>query len=73
MPSDVPGFYIPRLKPEFAKTVLFIPRTYQENIENIDAATTRRYENYRHTKPAHSWQAIKGLSREVVRGRIYFG
>jgi phage terminase large subunit len=69
----VPGFFIPRLKPEFAKSVLYIPGTYRDNLPNIEPATIERYEGYRKTKPAHYWQTIEGLSPEVVQGSIYQG
>jgi phage terminase large subunit len=53
--------------------VLYIPGTFRDNLPNIDPATIERYEGYQHTKPAHYWQMIEGLSPEVVMGRIYSG
>ncbi|MBX3498116.1 MAG: phage terminase large subunit [Alphaproteobacteria bacterium] len=72
-PPNVPGFFVPRLKPEYADQALYIPGTFRDNLPNIDPATAERYERYRQTKPAYYWQMIEGLSPEVVLGRIYSG
>jgi hypothetical protein len=68
---EVKGFYIPRLKPEYARSVLYIPGTYRDNLPNIDQATAARYKGYREKKPEHFWQTIEGLAPETVQGRIY--
>jgi len=72
-PTDVPGFYRPKLKPEYAQSALYIPGTYRENLPNLDPATVAGYEKYRETKPDHYWQVIEGLCPETVQGRIYSG
>lgn len=72
-PSHVPGFFIPRLKAEYAKNALYIPGTYRDNLPNIDPATAARYASYRETNPAYYWQKIEGLCPETVLGRIYSG
>ena len=71
-PSEVAGFYIPKLKEE-VKDVLYIPGTWKENEPNLDLATVERYQNYQKTKPDYFWQVIEGLSPEVVLGKIYTG
>lgn len=70
IPSDVPDFYIPKLKSDITDT-LFIHTSYKDNEKNISAASVANYEAYRDTKPAHYWGMIKGLVPEVVRGKIY--
>jgi phage terminase large subunit len=70
---EAKGFYIPRLKPEYEKSALYIPGTYRENLPNIDPATVERYQAYKHTNPGYYWQVIEGLSPDEVRGKIYTG
>jgi phage terminase large subunit len=69
----VPGFYIPVLKPEFARDTVFITGTYRENEDNLDAHTLDRYRAYKDTNPSYFWQVIEGLSPDEVRGKIYTG
>lgn len=71
--KEAPGFYIPKLKPEFAKDVLFIGGTWEDNKPNIDKHTAERYEGYRYTNPAYYWQVIRGLAPDEVRGKIFSG
>ena len=68
--ADVQGFYRPVLKPEYAKSAIYIPGTFRENLVNIDPATAERYEKYKETKPDYYWQMIEGLCPETVLGRI---
>lgn len=70
---EVPGFYIPSLKPEYEREVLYIGGNYKDNLPNLDEHTIKQYERYRETNPPHYWQKIEGLSPEVVMGRIYQG
>jgi phage terminase large subunit len=70
---EVPGFYIPTLKPEYQREVLYIGGNYKDNLPNLDEHTIKQYERYRETNPPHYWQKIEGLSPEVVMGRIYQG
>lgn len=72
IPSDVPGFFIPKLK-ESVKDALYIGGTYRENEVNLDKHTVERYLAYKDTNPAYYWQVIEGLSPEEVRGKIYSG
>ena len=71
--KEAPGFYIPHLKPEFAKEVLYIGGTWEDNKPNIDKHTAERYEGYRYTNPAYYWQVIRGLAPDEVRGKIFSG
>ena len=71
--AEVTGFYRPVLKPEFAKSAIYIPGTYRDNLPNIDPATAARYEAYKDTKPDYFYQMIEGLCPETVLGRIYTG
>jgi phage terminase large subunit len=70
---EISGFYIPTLKPEYAKEVLFIGGNYRDNLPNLAPHTVTQYERYRDTNPVYYWQMIEGLSPEVVMGRIYQG
>ena len=72
IPSDVQGFYTPRLK-EGLKDTIFIGGSYRENLPNLDEHTVDRYGAYKNTNPAYYWQVIEGLSPEEVRGKIYNG
>ncbi len=70
--DDAPGFYRLELKPEAAHEVEFIFSDHTKNPYMVEAVH-KRYEAYRHSKPAYYWQMIRGLSPEVVMGRIYTG
>lgn len=72
IPSDVPGFYIPKLKNDI-KDAIYIGGTFRENEVNLDKHTVERYLAYKSTNPAYYWQVIEGLSPEEVRGKIYTG
>lgn len=71
-PSETPGFFQPRLKPE-ATDAIYLPGTFRDNLPNIDPATAARYDSYRQTNPGYYFQMIEGLCPEVVLGRIYSG
>jgi phage terminase large subunit len=71
-PSGVPGFYTPRLKPEYDNAI-YIPGTYRDNLPNIDADTAKLYEKYQQSNPPHYFQVIQGLCPETVLGKIYQG
>lgn len=76
MPTEIDGrelkdFYTPQLRDEVKDNTLFIRTSYLDNISNIDPQSQANYENYRHTKPDHYWNMIRGLVPEVVRGKIY--
>lgn len=73
IPSGVPDFYIPVLKPERAKDTLFIGGNYKENLPNLDEHTVARYQAYKQTNPAYYYQMIEGLVPEEMRGRIFNG
>lgn len=68
--SEKPGFYIPTLKPEFKDTVA-IRADYKMNEANIAQASIEQYESYKHTKPDHYYNMIKGYVPETVQGLIY--
>lgn len=68
--SEQPGFYIPKLKPECKDTIAIIS-DYHSNEKNIAPASIEQYENYRHSKPSHYWNMIKGYVPETVQGLIY--
>lgn len=68
--SEKPGFYIPKLKPEFKDTIA-IRADYLSNIANIAPASVEQYENYKTTKPSHYYNMIKGYVPETVQGLIY--
>lgn len=70
-PSEAPGFYEIALKPGVAD-VEFIHTDHRSN-PYLDESVHERYEAYRKTNPAYYWQMIRGLSPEVVMGRIYTG
>ena len=70
---EAKGFYIPTLKPEFEKDVLFISGTHRENLPNLSNQIVQQYLRYKQEKPAYYWQMIEGLSPETVMGRIYTG
>ncbi len=70
--ADAPGFYDIVLKPEFAHQVEVIFSDHEQN-PYLAEEVHERYEAYRLTKPAYYWQMIRGLSPEVVMGRIYSG
>lgn len=70
LPSEVKGFYIPKLK-EGIKDTLFVHTSYKDNEINISKQTVSNYEAYRDSKPSHYWNMIRGLIPEVVRGKIY--
>lgn len=72
IPSEVTGFYIPKLK-ESVTDAVYIGGTYEQNRPNLDEHTIDRYEAYRNTNPAYYWQVIRGLSPEEVRGKIFTG
>lgn len=44
---------------------------YYDNIENINDATIRRFENYRHTNIEHYCTNILGLVSSGIKGQIY--
>lgn len=67
--SGVQGFYIPRLKID--ADAEYVTGTFEDNIHNLDYATIQRYKKYEETKPDYYYQMIRGLSPEVVRGKIY--
>lgn len=70
--SGIDGFFIPRLKKDIDNAV-FIHGTFENNINNLDLETVKRYRAYKNTKPSYYWQMIKGLVPEVTRGKIYKG
>ena len=70
--SQAPNFYIPTLKQGITDT-LFISTSYEDNRANLSPQTIHNYENYRHTKPDHYWNMIRGYVPETARGRIYSG
>ena len=72
LPSEVPDFYIPKLKSTIKDTV-FVWTTYHDNVKNLDPATVQNYENYKETKQSHYYTMVKGLVPEVVKGKIYSG
>lgn len=72
IPSGVPDFYTPILKPERTDTI-FIGGNYKENLPNIDEHTIERYENYKKLNPKYYYQMIEGLVPEEMRGRIFSG
>lgn len=72
IPSEVPGFYRIELKDSMKEDVEFIFSTHLDN-PYLDQSVHTRYEAYRITKSAYYWQMIRGLSPEVVMGRIYSG
>jgi phage terminase large subunit len=72
-PTTVSGFYRPRLKAEYAKSAIYIPGTYLDNVSAVDAQTAANYERYREIDPAYYWQFIEGLCPETVLGKIYQG
>lgn len=72
IPSDVQGFYIPKLK-EDSKDVIYIGGTWRENEPNLDPHTIERYKDYKKINPSYYSQVIEGLSPEEVRGKIYSG
>lgn len=53
--------------------MLHIFTDYNDNIDNIDPNTRKRYEEYKQTKPDHYWNMIKGLVPETLKGKIYTG
>ncbi len=69
-PSEVPDFYVPRLK-ESMKDTIFIRTSYLDNKVNISEASIHNYEMYKDLKPDHYYNMIRGLVPEVVRGKIY--
>lgn len=72
LPSEAKGFYIPVLK-EGTTDTLFIHTSWESNRQNIAPDVAQRYENYRHTKPDHYWNMVKGYVPETVKGKIYSG
>lgn len=72
IPSDVPGFYRLELKDSVKHEVEFLFSSHLDN-PYLAQAVHDRYEAYRTSKPAYYWQMIRGLSPEVVMGRIYKG
>lgn len=68
--SEVGGFYEPVLK-KGVDNVSFVYGNFENNIENLDAETIRRYRSYETNKPAYYYQMIKGLVPETLRGKIY--
>jgi phage terminase large subunit len=69
-PSEAEGFYLPECAHH---DVLYIRTDYHDNAKNLDPNTKQRYEEYRHTKPDHYWNMIKGYVPEVIQGKIYTG
>lgn len=69
---EAPGFYSIELKPEYAEEVEVIFSDHTKN-PYLAEEVHRRYEAYRLTKPSYYWHMIRGLSPEVVTGRIYSG
>lgn len=67
---EVADFYKPKLKAGITDT-LFISTSYLDNIQNIAQQSIANYENYRHVKPDHYWNMIRGFVPEVVRGKIF--
>lgn len=70
LPSEQPNFFIPTCSDE---NVLFIHTNWHDNAVNIAKDTQLRYEDYKHTKPAHYWSMIKGYVPETVIGRVFDG
>ena len=70
---QAPGFNKPVLKPECADDTEFLYFDYRSNLNNLDAHTIKRYENYKNTNPDYYWHKIRGFSPDVVRGKIYSG
>jgi phage terminase large subunit len=68
---EEPGFFRLELKPE-AKDVEFIFANHDLN-PYMAEEVHERYEAYKLSKPAYYWQMIRGLSPEVLMGRIYSG
>ena len=66
-PAKTQGFYNLKPKGDF----VYIPGTYQDNLQNLDENTVERYEGYKDTNSAYYWQKIMGLCPEVVLGKIY--
>jgi phage terminase large subunit len=73
VPSGIPDFYIPVLKPEREKDTIFIGGSWQENKPNLDEHTIERYQKYKQTNPAYYYQMIEGFVPEELRGRIFNG
>ena len=73
LPAEMKGFYVPQLKKEFEKDVLYIPGTFRENLPNLSHHTVEQYKRYKVDKPSYYWQMIEGLCPETVMGRIYSG
>jgi phage terminase large subunit len=72
IPCEVEGFYRLELKEEAKRDVEFILSSHLDN-PYLAEAVHMRYEAYKISKPAYYWQMIRGLSPEVVMGRIYSG
>lgn len=72
LPSEVPDFYIPQLKPELKDTVAIIS-DYHDNKKNIAEASIIQYEAYKESKPSHYYNMIKGYVPETVKGKIFNG
>lgn len=70
LPSQVPDFYIPKLKDGIDDT-MFIHTNWRSNAINLSPQTIKQYENYQQTKPSHYWNMIEGLVPETVQGKIY--
>lgn len=68
---DAPGFYTISLKAG-VEDVEFITSYHKDN-PYLPEQVHERYESYKWLKSAYYWQMIRGLSPEVVMGRIYTG
>lgn len=70
IPSEQAGFYDFELKKEIQDTTL-IKSSYLDNKANIAPQSIIQYEAYRHTKPTHYWNMVRGYVPETVVGKIY--
>lgn len=71
LPTESSGFYRPVLKEQYLDSVTFIGTDYKVNIQNIDEATQKRYEDYKDLNPSHYWNMIRGYVPEVLLGKIF--
>lgn len=69
--EDAIGFYEPELKESVKDDTVYIRTSYEDNEKNMAPATIKNFERYRHTKPEHYWNMIRGYVSEGKRGRIF--
>lgn len=69
-PTEALDFYEPKLR-EGVDDVEFIRSSYEDNIQNLDDTTVKRYRDYQFTNPSHFYNMIKGYVPEVVKGKVY--